>query len=212
MSELREWIETIFKTLYDVPRLVAWAGTAGMAAIVFAETGLLIGFFLPGDSLLITAGIFAARGDLNITTLCVVLSIAAIAGDATGYWIGKRAGAALYNREESFWFRRKHLLATKEFYDKHGGKTIVIARFMPFARTFAPVVAGIADMGYHRFATYNIAGGLAWVLSMCLGGYFLGQVIPDLEKNIHLVVIIIIALSLIGPAIAWWKTRQSPAH
>ena len=210
MAELREWLETIFKTLYDVPRLVAWAGIAGMALIVFAETGLLVGFFLPGDSLLITAGIFAARGDLDITVLCVVLSIAAIVGDATGYWIGKRAGIALYNRPESFWFRRKHLLATKAFYDQHGGKTIVIARFMPFARTFAPVVAGIADMGYKRFATYNIVGGLLWVLSCCLGGYFLGQAIPDLEKNIHLIVIVIIALSLIGPAIAWWRSRKGP--
>ncbi|HUR20919.1 MAG TPA: VTT domain-containing protein [Vicinamibacterales bacterium] len=208
MSELREWLETIFKTLYDVPRLVAWAGIAGMAFIVFAETGLLVGFFLPGDSLLITAGIFAAKGDLNITMLCVVLCIAAIVGDATGYWIGKRAGGALYNRPESFWFRRKHLLATKAFYDTHGGKTIVIARFMPFARTFAPVVAGIADMGYRRFATYNIFGGVLWVLSMCLGGYFVGQAIPDLEKHIHLIVIVIIALSLIGPAIAWWKSRK----
>ena len=208
MSELREWIEYVFKTLYDVPRLVAWAGIAGMAVIVFAETGLLVGFFLPGDSLLITAGIFAAKGDINITMLCVVLCIAAVLGDATGYWIGRRAGAALYNRPESFWFRRKHLLATKAFYDQHGGKTIVIARFMPFARTFAPVVAGIADMGYRRFATYNIFGGLLWVLSMCLGGYFVGQAIPNLEKNIHLIVIGIIALSLIGPAIAWWRSRS----
>ncbi len=208
MSELREWIEWLFKTLYDVPRLVAWAGIAGMAFIVFAETGLLVGFFLPGDSLLITAGIFAAKGDLDITMLCVVLCIAAIVGDATGYWIGKRAGAALYNRPESFWFRRKHLLQTKAFYDQHGGKTIVIARFMPFARTFAPVVAGIADMGYRRFASYNIFGGVLWVLSMCLGGYFVGHTIPDLEKNIHLLIIGIIALSLIGPAIAWWKSRK----
>jgi membrane-associated protein len=209
MSELRELIESVFRTLYDVPRLVAWAGIGGMALIVFAETGLLVGFFLPGDSLLITAGIFAAKGDLNITVLCVVLSAAAVIGDATGYWIGKRAGAALYNRPQSFWFRREHLLRTKAFYDQHGGKTIVIARFMPFARTFAPVVAGIADMGYRRFATYNIVGGLLWVLSCCLGGYFLGQAIPNLEDNIHIIVIGIIAVSLIGPAIAWWRSKPA---
>jgi membrane-associated protein len=210
LSEIYSWIDTAFRTLYNVPELVAWAGLAGLAFIVFAETGLLVGFFLPGDSLLITAGLFAARGDFEIVPLCAVLSASAIVGDATGYWIGKRAGAALYHRQQSWWFRREHLLRTKAFYDAHGGKTIVIARFMPFARTFAPVVAGIAEMGYRRFATYNIAGGLAWVLSMCLGGYFLGQAVPDLDKHIHLVVIVIIFLSLVPAFIAWWRSRKLP--
>jgi membrane-associated protein len=139
-----------------------------------------------------------------------VLCASAIAGDATGYWIGKRAGAALYHRQQSWWFRREHLLRTKAFYDAHGGKTIVIARFMPFARTVAPVVAGIAEMGYRRFATYNIFGGLAWVLSMCLGGFFLGQAVPDLDKHIHLVVVIIIFLSLVPAFVAWWRSKKLP--
>jgi membrane-associated protein len=210
LSEIYSWIDTAFRTLYNVPELVAWAGLAGLAFIVFAETGLLVGFFLPGDSLLITAGLFAARGDFEIVPLCTVLCASAIAGDATGYWIGKRAGAALYHRQQSWWFRREHLLRTKAFYDAHGGKTIVIARFMPFARTFAPVVAGIAEMGYRRFATYNIFGGLAWVLSMCLGGFFLGQAVPDLDKHIHLVVVIIIFLSLVPAFVAWWRSKKLP--
>lgn len=210
LSEIYGWIDTAFRTLYNVPELVAWAGLAGLAFIVFAETGLLVGFFLPGDSLLITAGLFAARGDFEIVSLCAVLSASAIVGDATGYWIGKRAGAALYHRQQSWWFRREHLLRTKAFYDAHGGKTIVIARFMPFARTFAPVVAGIAEMGYRRFATYNIFGGLAWVLSMCLGGFFLGQAVPDLDKHIHIVVAVIIFLSLVPAVIAWWRSKKAP--
>lgn len=210
LSEIYSWIDTAFRTLYNVPELVAWAGLAGLAFIVFAETGLLVGFFLPGDSLLITAGLFAARGDFEIISLCAVLSAAAVVGDATGYWIGKRAGAALYHRQQSWWFRREHLLRTKAFYDAHGGKTIVIARFMPFARTFAPVVAGIAEMGYRRFATYNIFGGLAWVLSMCLGGFFLGQAVPDLDQHIHIVVAVIIFLSLVPAVIAWWRSKKAP--
>src|SRR5215510_13592408 len=125
---------------------------AGLVLIVFAETGLLVGFFLPGDSLLVTAGLFAARGDLDIVWLNLALMAAAIVGDATGYWIGNRTGKALYSRPNSLLFRREHLIRTHEFYEKHGGKTIVIARFMPILRTFAPVVAGAAEMTYRRFA------------------------------------------------------------
>jgi membrane-associated protein len=201
-------IQSFFKTLYNVPELIRWGGMAGLILIVFAETGLMIGFFLPGDSLLVTAGLFAAKGDLNIWWLNISLILAAIIGDAVGYWIGYRAGKALYNRPNSFFFRRDHLIKTHEFYERHGGKTIVIARFMPILRTFAPVVAGAAEMTYRRFAVYNIAGGIGWVLSMTLTGYFLGRAVPDLEKHIHIVVAVVIFLSLLPAIIAWARARM----
>lgn len=206
-----EFIQDVFRTLYNVPELIRFGGMFGLILIVFAETGLMIGFFLPGDSLLVTAGLFAATGDLNIVWLNVALILAAIVGDATGYWIGFRAGQALYNRPNSFFFRRDHLIKTHEFYERHGGKTIVIARFMPIVRTFAPVVAGAASMTYRNFAFYNVIGGIAWVLSMTLTGYFLARAVPDVEKNIHLVVAIVIALSLLPALIAWLRARRQPA-
>jgi membrane-associated protein len=207
-----ELIETFFRTLYNVPEVIRMVGLIGLIAIVFAETGLLAGFFLPGDSLLITAGLFAARGDLNIVELNVCLILAAIVGDATGYWIGKRGGKALYSRPNSLLFRREHLIKTHEFYERHGGKTIIIARFMPFARTFAPVVAGAAEMTYRAFAVYNIIGGAAWVLSMTLAGYFLGMQFPNIEKDIHKIIAVVIGLSLLPAAIAWLRAkRQKPA-
>jgi membrane-associated protein len=200
-----ELIESFFKTIYNVPEVIRWGGLGILILIVFAETGLMIGFFLPGDSLLVTAGLFAAKGDLNIWTLNICLILAAIIGDALGYWIGYKTGKALYSRPNSFFFRRQHLIATHEFYEKHGGKTIIIARFMPIFRTFAPVVAGAAEMTYRRFAFFNIIGGILWVTSMTLTGYFLGLAVPDLEKHIHIVVAVVIALSLMPAVIAWLK-------
>jgi membrane-associated protein len=207
-----DFIRDFFDTVYDVPQLIRVGGLIGLIGIVFAETGLLIGFFLPGDSLLITAGLFAAKGDLNIVTLNVTLMAAAIIGDATGYWIGRRTGKTLYSRPDSLLFRREHLRITHEFYERHGGKTIVIARFIPILRTFAPVVAGVAEMGYRRFATYNIVGGIGWVASMTLAGYWLGLSVPNIEQNIHYVVAVVIALSLLPPAIAWLRAhlRRAP--
>jgi membrane-associated protein len=207
MAELVQLVEGFFRTVYNVPELIRIAGLFGLILIVFAETGLLVGFFLPGDSLLITAGRFAARGDFNIVTLNVTLIAAAIVGDATGYWLGKRTGEALYSRPDSFFFRRDHLRITHEFYEKHGGKTIVMARFMPIVRTFAPMVAGVAQMGYRQFATYNVVGGVLWVISMTLGGYYLGQVVPNIEQNIHYVVAVVIFLSLLPPGIAWLRIK-----
>src|SRR5688572_23796596 len=167
----------------------------------------MIGFFLPGDSLLVTAGLFAAKGDFDIVALNLTLMAAAILGDATGYWIGKRTGQALYSRPNSFFFRRHHLIKTHEFYEKHGGKTIVIARFMPILRTFAPVVAGAAEMTYRKFAVYNILGGIGWVASMTLTGYFLGQAVPNLEEHLHLVVAVVIFLSLLPGIIAFLRAK-----
>ena len=207
MSELLELVESFFSTVYNVPELIRIVGLIGLIVIVFAETGLLVGFFLPGDSLLITAGLFAARGDFNIVTLNLTLIAAAIAGDATGYWIGRRTGQALYSRPDSFFFRREHLRITHEFYERHGGKTIVLARFMPIVRTFAPMVAGVAEMGYRQFATYNVAGGVLWVMSMTLTGYYLGHLVPNVEENIHYVIAVVIFLSLLPPGIAWLRMR-----
>jgi membrane-associated protein len=195
-------IQEFFRRVYNVPELIRMGGLIGLVLIVFAETGLMVGFFLPGDSLLVTAGLFAAKGDLNIVWLNLALIAAAIIGDATGYWIGRRAGKALYNRPNSFFFRKQHLIKTHEFYEKHGGKTIVIARFVPIIRTFAPVVAGAADMTYRQFALYNVMGGIGWVLSMTLTGYFLGRAVPDIDKHIHIVVAIVIFLSLLPGVIS----------
>ncbi len=204
-----ELIQEFFRTVYNVPELIRLVGLYGLIFIIFAETGLMVGFFLPGDSLLVTAGLFAARGDLDITMLLVTLTLAAIVGDATGYYIGRKAGHALYSRPNSFFFRKEHLLRTRQFYERHGGKTIILARFMPVARTFAPVVAGAADMTYRKFATYNITGGVLWIVSMTLTGYYLGLAIPNLEKRIHLVVGVVIFLSLLPAIIAWWRSTLS---
>ncbi len=203
-------IHDFFATVYNVPELIRLGGMAGLVFIVFAETGLMVGFFLPGDSLLVTAGLFAARGDLDIVLLNVLVCAAAIAGDATGYWIGRRAGRPLFNRPNSLLFRREHLVKTHEFYERHGGKTIVIARFIPILRTFAPVVAGVGEMGYRRFATYNIAGGIGWVVSMTLGGYFLGRMVPNIDEQIHYVVAAVIFLSLLPGIISWLHARTRP--
>ena len=195
-----EFIWDLFHKIYDVESLVRIGGIVGLTAIVFIETGLLVGFFLPGDSLLVTAGLFSARGDLEVLPLTVALSIAAIAGDTVGYNIGARTGPKLFTRENSLLFNKKHLITTKEFYDRHGPFTIVIARFVPIIRTFAPVVAGIGAMEYKRFICYNVVGGIGWVVSMVFGGYFLGQMIPNIHKHIDKVIVVVIFLSLL-PAI-----------
>jgi len=194
--------------LPTLEEIIAWGGYVGLFAIVFAETGLLFGFFLPGDSLLVTAGLFAARGELDITLLGILLCIAAVSGNSSGYFIGSKAGPALYNRPQSRLFRRDHLLKTKEFYEKYGALTIVLAQFMPFARTFAPVVAGIAEMKYRRFATFNVVGAIAWIWSMTLTGYFLGRMIPGIERHIEYVIAIVIFLSITPLLYKYLKHRR----
>lgn len=203
-----EFVEQFFSTVYNVPELIRLVGFYGLILIVFAETGLLVGFFLPGDSLLITAGLFAARGDLSYPMLLAALIPAAIVGNATGYYIGHRTGMALYSRPDSLLFRREHLQMTHDYYVRHGGKTIVIAQFIPILRTFAPVVAGVAQMGYVKFATYNVVGAILWVGSMTTAGYTLGSLVPNIESRIHIVVAVVIGLSLLPPVIAWLKRRR----
>jgi membrane-associated protein len=199
---------SILPQLPTLQEIIVWGGYIGLFAIIFSETGLLIGFFLPGDSLLVTAGLFASRGDLDIIWLNLILWIAAITGDAVGYSIGLKAGHTLFNRPQSRFFRRDHLLKTKEFYDKYGGITIFLARFMPFARTFAPVVAGVAEMKYRRFAIYNISGGICWITSMSLTGYYLGRLVPGIESKIEYVIIIIIFLSILPIIIKYLQSKR----
>ncbi len=203
----------LFHKVYNVPGLIRIGGLAAMAAVVFAETGLLVGFFLPGDSLLVTAGVFCtsatgAQPLLNIVTLNLALIVAAIVGDTVGYWIGAKSGPKIFTREKSLFFSPKHLLRTKEFYDRHGGKTIIIARFMPIVRTFAPVVAGVGKMSYRRFLSFNVVGGISWVLSMTLLGFSLGKIRPQITKEIDKLVIVIIFVSLIPGAIGYLKNRN----
>ena len=188
--------------------LVRSGGYIALTAIVFVETGLLIGFFLPGDSLLITAGLVAAAGGLNIWWLNGLLIVAAIAGDTVGYAIGWRLGPRLFTREKSLLFNPKHIQRTREFYERHGAKTIVIARFVPIIRTFAPVVAGVGQMRYRQFVFYNVAGGAGWVISMTWAGYLLGQTIPNIGSHIHIVVGIVIVLSVIPIVVELVKERK----
>ncbi len=192
----------------DVEALIRAVGYAGIFAIVFAETGLLIGFFLPGDTLLITAGLMAERGQLDIWFLIPLLIVAALIGDFVGFEIGKHAGSRLYQREESRVFKRHHLERAKEFYDRHGGKTIVIARFLAVIRTFAPTVAGAAQMPYHKFVVYNFIGGALWVSSMLWLGYIFGSKVNNLELFFTALVVLMVAAS-VAPGI-WqvWRMRR----
>lgn len=203
-----ELISEFIKAIYSFPELIAWGGYVVLFAIIFAETGLLVGFFLPGDSLLVATGLFAAKGDLNIIYLIILLSIAAIIGDSVNYWVGKKAGHALFHREDSRFFKKKHLCAAQEFYEKHGGKTIILARFVPIIRTFAPTIAGIAEMNYKKFLSFNIFGGILWVSSMLLLGYFLGQLVPNIDKNIDKVIIIVILVSLIPLFVEYFRQKK----
>ncbi len=205
MHCLPEWLAFLHDPI-KLKELVAWGGYTVLFAIVFSETGLLVGFFLPGDSLLVTAGLMAGQGYLNVFLLIALLVIAAIVGDTVGYAIGCKAGPMIFNREQSLFFRRDYLLKAKAFYQRHGGKTIVIARFVPIIRTFAPVVAGVGQMSYARFLSYNVFGGLGWVLSMCLSGFLLGQ-IPGVDKYLHAIILAVIFLSLLPAIIEFAKHR-----
>lgn len=208
MSEIQIIINQLILFLNDPVSLVKSAGYVGLILIVFAETGLLVGFFLPGDSLLIAAGLFAARGDMNIGFLLLFISVAAIVGDATGFYIGKKLGKMLYTKKDSFFFRRKHLLEAQEFYERHGGKTIVIARFIPIVRTFAPTVAGAACMNYLQFAIYNVIGAILWVFGMLLSGYYLGKMFGERINNyIHILILGVILVSFMPFVIKWTRSK-----
>lgn len=193
---------------------------AGLFLIIFAETGLAVGFFLPGDSLLVVAGLFAAAGKLNLAVLMGLLFAAAVIGDTVGYLTGRKMGRTLFTRPRSRFFNPKHIAKAHAFYEKHGGKTIVLARFVPILRTFAPIVAGAAEMTYRNFVFYNIFGGLLWIVSMLLTGYFLGGLVEQfmrnvfgiegflLEDHIDKVVIVVVFLSILPIIIEFVKARR----
>jgi len=206
-----ESLQQLLHFLFNVKGLIEWGGTLLVCVIVFIETGFFVGFFLPGDSLLLTAGVFAASGQLHIGELVLLVPICAIVGDQIGYWIGRKAGQALYRREDSLVFRKSHLQRAHAFYEKYGVKTVILARFIPIIRTFCPPVAGAAQMPYARYFAYDVVGGILWGAGMVLGGYFLGRQIPNISENIHYVIAVVIFLSLLPPAISLWRAKFSGA-
>lgn len=186
---------------FDLPELIRTVGYVGITGIVFAESGLFFGFFLPGDSLLFTAGILASQGFLNIWILLPLLFFAAVLGDNVGYWTGRKLGGWLMKQPDSWFFKKHHLLKAQRFYEEKGGQTLILARFMPAIRTFAPIAAGMADMHYDTFFKFNVLGGLLWSVCMTVLGYFLGNIIPDIEKYLLPVIGLIVLVSIV-PAIS----------
>lgn len=200
--------------LIETLKTIANFGALGyftMFSIVFAESGLFFGFFLPGDSLLFTAGLLASQGVFNIWILLPVLIIGAILGDNAGYWTGKKFGSWLMKQPDSFFFQKHHLIKAQRFYEKNGGKTLIIARFMPAIRTFAPIAAGIAKMEYNKFFFNNVVGGIFWATSMTIGGYFLGRIIPDVDKYLLPIVAVIVLVSVI-PAVLHMRSDHTKDH
>lgn len=202
-----EVITEFFHKLGNLEDLIRWGGLTVLIIIIFAETGLLIGFFLPGDSLLITAGLLAAQGYLDINIMMISLIFAAIIGDQVGYLFGRKTGPKIFTREKSLFFAKDHLVKANQFYERYGGKAIIFARFVPFARTFAPIVAGVANMNYKKFVSFNIIGGVLWIISMSLAGYFFGN-IPFVKKNFEYVIIGVIILSLVPVVVGYLKHRK----
>ncbi|HYF04705.1 MAG TPA: VTT domain-containing protein [Patescibacteria group bacterium] len=194
--------------MFDLKNLIEAAGYLGLFGIVFAESGLFIGFFLPGDSLLFTAGFLASQNYLNIVWLIVIIFTAAVIGDNVGYYFGQYSGPKIFKKPESLFFKPEYLHKAQAFYEQHGGKTIILARFMPFVRTFAPIVAGAGRMDHKKFVFYNIVGGAIWTLSMLLGGYFLGKVVPNADKYVLPIVAAIIVASVAPSVIALIKSRM----
>ena len=216
MELLKELLHYITHPNILIDSLLGWFGIYTYFAlffIIFAETGLAVGFFLPGDSLLVVCGLFAAAGKLNLWVMLISLFIAAVVGDAVGYYSGKKVGPAIFSRPKSRFFNPKHLKKAHAFYEKHGGKTIILARFVPIVRTFAPIVAGAADMRYRDFVFFNLLGGFLWVTSMLFAGYFLGGVVEKalgikLEEHIDKVVIVVVFLSILPIIFEYWKARR----
>ena len=214
-----EAILDFYRTLTNPERLIqllttllsGWLSYAALFGIVFSETGLLIGFFLPGDSLLFTVGVVAGAGHLNLIYVNLLLMAAAIIGDSTGYALGRGAGPHIFKRPDSRLFRREHLVRTQAFYEKHGGKTIIYARFIPIIRTFAPFVAGIGQMNYARFFSFNVFGGIGWVFAMTMLGYGLGTV-PIVRRHFEKVILGIILISVLPVIFEYFKNQRKPAR
>jgi membrane-associated protein len=193
-------------------KLIRTFGTIGVFAIIFAESGLLVGFFLPGDSLLMAAGLFSARGDLpNVAILAIGCAVAAIAGDQVGYALGRNAGPHIFNRPESRLFKRENVERAEEFFDHYGARAIILARFVPIVRTFTPVVAGVSNMKYRTFVTYNVIGGAAWGAGFTVLGWALGTRFPWMVEKIEIIAIVIVALSLVPMGVEYWRHRRRQA-
>jgi membrane-associated protein len=213
MHELVEFLHR----LRDLPGLIQWAGYVGLTAIIFTETGLFFGFFLPGDSLLVTAGLIAsgvlsAQGvSLDVYTLGMLLTAAAIAGDNTNYWIGRSIGPRIFTRQDSLFFKKKYVEQAAGFYARHGAKTVVLARFVPIIRTFAPLVAGVAAMNYRTILTFSGVGGVLRSWSMLFIGYFLGRMVPGVEKHVEVVILGVIFISILPGILSWWRERRKGA-
>ncbi len=193
--------------MFDLISLIKTAGYLGLFGIVFTESGLFIGFFLPGDSLLFTAGFLASQGFLDLVVLMAVTFVAAVLGDNFGYAFGRRIGYKIFNKKDSFLFHRDHLERARNFYEKHGGKTLVLARFMPIIRTFAPILAGVGKMNYRTFFFYNIAGGFLWAIGLTGTGYYLGSIIPNIDKYLLPIIAGIVFLSILPTLIHILKNK-----
>ncbi len=189
----------------DLTELVRTLGYAGVFFMIFAESGLFFGFFFPGDSLLFTSGFLASQGLLNIWVLVPLVVVGAIGGDSAGFWMGRKFGGWLMRRKDSFIFKKEYLRKAQEFYDRHGGKALILARFVPAVRTFVPIAAGIAEMHYPAFIRYNVIGGFLWAMGMSLAGYFLGNVIPGVDRYLLPIVGLIIVVS-VAPGL--WHMRR----
>jgi membrane-associated protein len=203
-----------FRALFNpegLRELIRAGGAPLICAIVFVETGFFVGFFLPGDSLLVTAGILSAGAVIPLKWLLSPVMLCAIVGDQIGYWIGRTAGPALYKKEDSLLFRRSHLRRAHDFYEKYGGRAVILARFIPIIRTFCPPVAGAAKMSYARYLVFDIFGGVFWVGTMILGGYFLGRSIPNISQRIHYVIAIVILISILPAIVSIVRARRSGA-
>lgn len=199
------------KQLTDPQSIISFGGLALLLFVVFAETGLLIGFFLPGDSLIFISGLICRTKpqllDTNIVVLLLLLITAAVLGNIAGYWFGYKVGPPLFKREDSLIFKKRYLETTTAFYTKHGGKTLVLGRFLPIIRTFAPILAGIIKIPFGKFMLYNVAGAAAWIISLGLAGYFLGQ-FPWVERNIGYIVIFLVTITLIPLIATWWRRTK----
>lgn len=197
-------MELFHLNLVEVIKAIGYLGVFG---IIFAETGLLVGFFLPGDSLLFTAGFLASQGFLNIWYLITITFIAAVVGDSVGYSFGRKVGPRIFSKEESRFFNKENLVKSQQFYEKHGPKTIVLARFVPFVRTFAPILAGVGEMKYGTFITYNVFGGALWTVGVSLAGFYLGRVIPNVDRYLLPIVIAIVFISVLPSLVGYLRNR-----
>lgn len=202
-------METLFHFL-DPKFLVQTLGIVGVVSIIFAESGLFFGFFLPGDSLLFTAGLLASQGYIDFWPLLILCAIAAIVGDSVGYAFGRKVGPKLFAREDSRFFKKAYLERTRIFYENHGKKTIILARFVPIIRTFAPILAGVGGMHYRTFLSYNVIGGLGWTIGLLSLGYVLGKTVPDIDRYLLPIILLIIVLSMVPNIVEFLRSRRSP--